>query len=240
MSSRRGSVRRHLIAGLIVIAPITATAFVLWWIFQLLDGLLGRFLYPVLGRLIGRDVFVIPGLGLLVLFLLLVGIGWATQRAIGSRIVGWWHGVLERLPLTRRIYSAANRIVRTVFGADAARPFKKVVLVRYPSEGRWAIGFLSGTAPSAILRHVPDAVSVFVPTTPNPTTGFLVIVPSDLTIELNMTVDEAFTYILSAGAVTPEQALATQHSGMRRTRTDPTLSDVVAGRAGATPDDGGP
>jgi uncharacterized membrane protein len=200
------SIRRHLIAGLIVIAPVTATAFVLWWIFQLLDGLLGRFLYPALGGLAGRDTVVVPGLGLLVLVLLLIGIGWAAQRAIGGRVVAWWHGVLERIPLTRRIYSAFNRIVRTVFGAES-RPFKKVVLVRYPTEGRWAIGFLSGSAPAAIRRHVPDAVSIFVPTTPNPTTGFLVIVPADLTIELDMTIDEAFTYILSAGAATPEQVV---------------------------------
>jgi uncharacterized membrane protein len=204
----RSSIRRHLIAGLIVIAPVTATGFVLWWIFHLLDGLLGRFLYPFLGGLLGRDVFVIPGLGLLVLFLLLVGIGWAAQRAIGSRIVAWWHDTLERLPLTRRIYSAANRMVRTVFGVDATRPFKKVVLVSYPSDGRFALGFLSGTAPAAILRHVPDAVSVFIPTSPNPTSGFLVIVPAAFTREVDLTIDEAFTYILSAGAVTPDQAAA--------------------------------
>jgi uncharacterized membrane protein len=197
-------IRRHLIAGLIVIAPVTATAFVLWWIFQLLDGLLGRFLYPGLGGLVGRETIVIPGLGLLVLFLLLVAVGWGAQRAIGSRIIAWWHALLERIPLTRRLYIAANRIVRTVFGAES-RPFKKVVLVRYPTDGRWAIGFLSGNAPAAIRRHVPDAVSIFVPTTPNPTTGFLVIVPLALTIDLEMTIDEAFTYILSAGAATPEQ-----------------------------------
>lgn len=200
----RSSVRRHLIAGLIVIAPVTATGFVLWWIFQLLDGLLGRFLYPAMGGLVGRDTIVIPGLGLLVLFGLLVAVGWGAQRAIGSRIIAWWHTLLERIPLTRRIYIAANRIVRTVFGADS-RPFKKVVLVRYPSEGRWAIGFLSGSAPAAIRAHVPDAVSIFVPTTPNPTSGFLVIVPTSLTVDVDMTVDEAFTYILSAGATLPEQ-----------------------------------
>lgn len=199
----RGSIRRHLIAGLIVIAPITATVLVLWWIFQMLDGLLGRFLYPALGGLVGRDTFVIPGLGLLVLFVLLVGIGFVAQRAIGSRIVSWWHATLERIPLTRRIYTAANRIVRTVFGTES-RPFKKVVLVEYPGPGRWAIGFLSAAAPVAIQRHVPTAVSVFVPTTPNPTTGFLIIVPPDLIREVDMTIDEAFTYILSAGAVSPE------------------------------------
>jgi uncharacterized membrane protein len=200
---KAGSVRRHLIAGLIVIAPVTATALVLWWIFQMLDGLLGRFLYPALGGLLGRETFVIPGLGLLVLFLLLVGIGAGAQRAIGSRVVAWWHATLESFPLTRRIYTAANRIVRTVFGEDS-RPFKKVILVEYPSSGRWAIGFLSASAPAAIQQHVPGSVSVFMPTTPNPTTGFLMIVPESLTRDLAMTVDEAFTYILSAGSVAPE------------------------------------
>lgn len=205
--SRRTSVRRHLIAGLIVIAPVTATLFVLWWIFQLLDGLLGRFLYPALGGLLGRDTFVIPGLGLLVLFLLLVGIGFVAQRAIGSRVVAWWHATLERIPLTRRIYTAANRIVRTVFGEEA-RPFTTVVMVEYPSPGRWAIGFLSAVAPRAVREHVPEAVSVFVPTTPNPTTGFLIIVRRELIREVAMTVDEAFTFILSAGAVAPERTPA--------------------------------
>jgi uncharacterized membrane protein len=201
---RAASLRRHLMAGLIVIAPVTATVFVLWWIFQLLDGLLGRFLYPALGGLVGRSTVVIPGLGLLVLFLLLVGVGWAAQRAIGSRVVAWWHATMERLPLTRRIYGAANRIVRTVFGEDS-RPFKKVVLVEYPSAGRWSIGFMSAEAPAAMQRHVPGAVSVFVPTTPNPTSGFLVIVPRHLVVELDITVDAAFTFILSAGSVHPDE-----------------------------------
>lgn len=217
----RVSIRRHLIAGLIVIAPITATAFVLWWIFQVLDGLLGRFLYPALGGLVGRDTFVIPGLGLLVLFVLLVGIGFAAQRAIGSRIIAWWHATLERIPLTRRIYTAANRIVRTVFGAES-RPFKKVVLVEYPSTGRWAIGFLSAPAPASIQRHAPRALGVFVPTTPNPTTGFLIIVPPELIRDVDMTVDEAFTYILSAGSVAPDDLAAAallRYEGLPPART---------------------
>jgi uncharacterized membrane protein len=204
MKWNRAALRRHLIAGLIVIAPVTATAFVLWWIFQLLDGLLGRFLYPFLGVLVGRDTIVIPGLGLLVLFLLLVGIGWAAERAIGSRVVLWWHETLERIPLTRRIYSAANRLVRTVF-TDESRPFKQVVLIEYPAPGRWALGFLSAPVPQVMAPHIPDGVSVFVPTTPNPTSGFLTIVPRSSVIELDMSVDEAFTYILSAGAVRPEE-----------------------------------
>jgi uncharacterized membrane protein len=217
---RKPAIKRHLIAGLIVIAPVTATVVVLWWIFQLLDGLLGRFLYPALGAVIGRDPVVIPGLGLLVLFLMLVFIGWATQRAIGSRVLAWWHSMLESIPLTSRIYGAANRIVRTVFGEDT-RPFKKVVLVEYPAPGRWAIGFLSSEAPPVMQEHVPGAVSVFVPTTPNPTSGFLAILPPHCVIELDMAVDAAFTFILSAGSVHPDRyaasvAAADQPAGSRK------------------------
>lgn len=228
---KRGSIRRHLIAGLIVIAPITATAVVLWWIFQVLDGLLGRFLYPAIGGLIGRETFIIPGLGLLVLFVLLVAIGFAAQRAIGSRIVAWWHATLERIPLTRRIYTAANRIVRTMFGAES-RPFKKVILVEYPTPGRWAIGFLSADTPRAIRHHVPDSVSVFVPTTPNPTTGFLIIVPMDLVREVDMTIDEAFTYILSAGAVSPEGVRPSTGSVSVRSPQDRGAASTAGGLPG--------
>jgi uncharacterized membrane protein len=204
-NGRRGrTVKRRLIAGLITIAPLTATLFVLWWIFNALDGILGRLIYPGLGALIGRDRLVIPGLGLLVLFLLLLTTGWVAEKAIGGRILAWWHESLERLPLVRRIYGASNRIVRTVF-SEESRPFQTVVLVQYPSAGRWSLGFLSAPAPH-VMRLEPvgeDPVTVFIPTTPNPTSGFLVIVPRALTIALPMTVDEAFTFVLSAGAVHP-------------------------------------
>jgi uncharacterized membrane protein len=198
----RRRLRRHLIAGLVVIAPITATAFVLWWIFQALDGLLGQFLYPAL-RGIVPWIELLPGLGLIALLLLLIVVGWAAERAIGSRIVAAWHAMLERFPLTRRIYGAAHSIVRTVFGRDQ-RPFNQVVIVEWPSPGRWSIGFLAASAPDIVQEHVSDSVSVFVPTTPNPTTGFLVIVPRDKLREIEMTVDQAFTFILSAGSVGPQ------------------------------------
>ena len=199
----RRVIRRRLIAGLVVIAPVTATAFVLWWIFQALDGLLGRFLYPALSRLIPW-INLLPGLGLIALILLLIIVGWAAERAIGSRVLGWWHGLLERIPLTRRVYSAAHRIVRTMFGQES-RPFKDVVLVEYPSPGRWSLGFLAAPAPDAIRRHVPDSVSVFIPSTPNPTTGWLAIVPRSAVRILPLTPDQAFTLILSGGAVTEER-----------------------------------
>lgn len=188
--------RRRLIAGLIVIAPVTVTAAVLWWLFNLVDGLLGQFLYPALP-------FPIPGLGLVLLLLILFLVGWGAERAVGSRIVAFSQTVFERIPITRRIYGAANRIVRTVFGEDS-RPFKAVVLVEWPAPGRWSIGFLAGAAPGAADGAVEDGVSVFMPTTPNPTTGFLTVVSRSAVVEIDMTVDQAFTFILSAGAATPE------------------------------------
>jgi uncharacterized membrane protein len=197
------ALKRHLIAGLIVIAPVTATVWVLTWIFQLLDGVLGRFLYPGIGAVLGRERFVIPGLGLLVLFVVLVTAGWVAERAIGSRIIRWWNDALERLPVVRKIYGASNRIVRTVFGNES-RPFSQVVLVEYPAPGRWSVGFLSGPAPEEVRGRLGDLVTVFIPTTPNPTTGFLVMLARAQVTPIDMSVDEAFTFILSAGAARPE------------------------------------
>lgn len=196
MNARTYALRRHLIAGLVVIAPVTITAVVIWWIFQRLDNLIGRFLYPLLP-------FPIPGLGLLALLTLLISVGWLAERAIGSRAITAWNGLLDRIPLLSRLYGAANRITRTVFDEDS-RPFSAVVLIEYPAPGRHSIGFLSADAPSATQLHVPDAVTVFVPKTPNVATGMLVVVPRASLIVLPMSVDEAFTYLLSLGSVRPE------------------------------------
>lgn len=198
-------IRRHLLAGLVVIAPVTATIWVLWWIFQRLDGLLGRFVYPLLDQYV-PVVSLIPGLGLIALILVLVIVGWTAEKAIGSRIIAFWHNLLERFPLTRRIYGATHSIVRTVFGQEK-RPFNTVVMIEYPSPGRWSIGFLAADAPAALQANAPGTVSVFVPTTPNPTTGYLVVIPREKVIPVEMTIEQAFTFILSAGAATPEDRL---------------------------------
>ncbi len=190
--------RRRLIAGLIVIAPAGVTAFVLVKIFQWLDGILGRFLYRALHRSV-------PGLGLLALVVLLFLVGWLAERALGARLLSFWHAWLERIPVARRVYNASNRIVRTMFTGTRGA-FREVVLVEYPSDGRWSIGFLAGDAPSAVPGRSGPLVSVFVPTTPNPTSGWLVIVPRDRVVPLAVTLEEAFTYILSAGAVAPADA----------------------------------
>lgn len=203
-SSWRRSLKRHLIAGLIVIAPLTVTIWVLVWIFQLLDGVLGRFLYPGLGAVLGRERLVVPGLGLLALFVLLVATGWLAERAIGHRFIKWWNGLLERLPVVRRIYGASNRIVRTVFGNES-KPFSQVVLVEYPAPGRWSLGFLAGEGPAEVSAQLGELLAVFIPTTPNPTTGWVAFLRREQVVPLAMSVDEAFTLILSAGSVRPPE-----------------------------------
>ena len=193
------ALRRHLIAGLVVIAPVGITAAVLWWIFQRLDGLLGRFLYPVLP-------FPIPGLGLLLLLAGLVTVGWLAERAVGARLLAGWHSLLERVPLARRLYSASSRIVRTILGEEK-RFFRDVVLVEYPGPGRWSLGFITARSPEELQsRAGEEMITVFIPTTPNPTTGFLVMVARRELVYVRMTTEEAFTYILSAGAVKPNKA----------------------------------
>lgn len=199
------SLRRRLFAGLAVIAPVAITVYVLRWIFIWLDGLLGKFIYPHLPVRI-------PGLGLLVLLLLLLTIGWAAEWAVGRRIVNAWHTTLERFPLTRRLYTASHRIVRTIFGEDQ-RFFREVVLVEYPAPGRWSLGFVTAGAPAGTQEQVGDGVTVFIPTTPNPTTGYLVVVPRSTVTPVSFTIEEAFTFILSAGGVQPDAPVATKSVG---------------------------
>lgn len=190
------TLRRRLLAGLVVIAPVAITVYVLRWIFFWLDGLIGKFIYPHISLRI-------PGLGLLILIVILVTIGWVAERAVGRRIVTAWHNTLERFPLTRRLYSASHRIVRTVFGEDQ-RFFREVVFAEYPAPGRWSIGFVTANAPAVARDMVEDGVTIFIPTTPNPTTGFLIVMPRESVVPVSLTIEEAFTFILSAGGVQPD------------------------------------
>jgi hypothetical protein len=124
MTELRRLLKRRLIAGLIVIAPLGVTLGVLWWLFTRLDGILGNLLEVILG-------FRIPGLGLVVLVLILIGVGWLAEWAVGSRILEWWHAALDRVPLVSRLYGATRRIVGSVFGGKEQ---KTVRLARHSSE----------------------------------------------------------------------------------------------------------
>lgn len=192
-------IRRRLIAGLIVIAPLAITFYVLYWLFSAVDGIIGNSLYDAIG-------VQIPGLGLIVLLLLLLGVGWLAEKTVGGQIVEWWHRALDRVPLVSRLYGATRRIVGSVFGGEEKRFFREVVLFEYPSAGQWTLGFVTGRAPRALDERIANGITIFLPTAPNPVTGFLIIVPEERVIRLPVTVEEGFTYILSAGAVPPTGA----------------------------------
>lgn len=193
------ALRRYLVEGLAVIGPLGVTVFVLAWLFQRLDGLLGESLYQALGRRV-------PGLGILVLLLLVILVGWLTERALGARVVAAWDRMLRRVPVARRIYSGASRILGSLVGEDRYA-FQEVVLFEYPTPGLWTVGFVTGAAADVTEEILGEAgVTVYMPTAPNPMSGYLIQLPRSKVRRIDSTVEEAFTYVLSAGAVSLDRA----------------------------------
>jgi len=189
--------RRYLITGLIVIAPIGVTVFVLSWLFQRLDPILGRFLPEIAGRQI-------PGLGLAVLVLILIVVGWFSQRAIGRRALLTWNRLLERVPFARRVHSASSQIFSSVL--EREKLFQHCALIEFPQPGSWALVFETADAPEEIETYVGEpSVSVFLPTAPNPTSGYLLILPRSRVRRMQMSVEDGLKLVLSAGVARPGQ-----------------------------------
>lgn len=189
--------RRYLVTGLIVIAPIGVTVFVLTWLFERLDPIIGRHIPPVAG-------FQLPGLGLLTLFGLLVFVGWISQKAIGRRALRWWNALATRLPVVRRLYSASSHVFEAVLRHNQ-KIFRHCALIEYPSPGLHTLVFETAGAPAEVENLVGEpVVSVFLPTVPNPTSGFLLMVPRSRVRRLDMTVEDGFKMILSAGMAIPD------------------------------------
>ncbi|MFC1640147.1 DUF502 domain-containing protein [Gemmatimonadota bacterium] len=193
-----GLLRKYFLVGLIVIAPVGLTVFVLGWLFQRIDSILGTPLRTALG-------FRIPGLGLVLLVSLLVFVGWLVHLAAGRQLLRWWNRALSRFPLTGRIYSAVSQITQSIVGSRR-RLFQRAVLVPYPTEGLWVVAFVTNEVASEMSHWVGEpCVNVFVPTTPNPTSGFMLIVPKNRLVEIDTPVDEAMKLIVSGGAVSPRE-----------------------------------
>ncbi len=193
-------IRRYFLVGLVVIAPVGLTIAVLNWVFQRMDGLLGVPLQRAIG-------FRIPGLGFILLALVVVGVGWVVHLAAGRQMLIWWNYSLARFPLTGRIYNAVSQITQSVLGRRK-RLFHRTVLVQYPVEGTWAIAFVTNEEAPEMSHIVGEpCVNVFVPTTPNPTSGFMLVVPRIKVIDAQISVEEAMKLVISAGAVSPTDQL---------------------------------
>ncbi len=195
------SVRRWLLAGLLVLVPLAITLAVLNWIVGTLDQtllILPGAWHP--DKLLG---FHIPGFGVLLMLVIVLLMGAIASNFFGKKLVHWGHLLLHRIPIVRSIYSSVKQVSDTLF-AENGHAFRKALLVQWPREGVWTIGFLTGVPGGDVVNHLPgDCLSVYVPTTPNPTGGYFVMLKKADCIELKMSVDEALTYVISMGVVVP-------------------------------------
>lgn len=193
------SIRSYLLAGLIVWLPILVTIAVLRFIIELLDrsvALLPNAYQPE--QWLG---FHIPGLGVVFSFFLLLITGLLATNFVGQRLMKWSESLLDRIPLVRSIYNATKQVMQAFFSTNS-QAFRKVLLVEYPRKGLWSIAFQTGPATQEIAEYTEtEMISIFVPTTPNPTAGFLMLLPKSEVIELSMSVDNALKYIISLGVV---------------------------------------
>ncbi len=190
--------KRYLLAGLLLWTPLAITVWVITWAFDVLDSVL-----PVALRSEVLFGVHIPGFGVLVVLLLILLTGFLAANLIGQKLVEVWEGVMNRIPLFRSIYSSVKQVSDTILSPNG-QAFRQAVPVQYPRQGSWTIGFLTGTPSPDVAAHLPaDCVSVYVPTTPNPTSGFFLMMPRADVVELSIGVDAALKYVVSMGTVPP-------------------------------------
>ncbi len=198
--------RNYFFTGLLVLVPVVLTGFIIWKLFLAVDGILRPFAYKyILGRFgleLGGRQF--PGIGFITLTILIIVTGAIARNYVGKKIVGFGDRLVESIPLINRIYGALKQISQALFSSKR-EVFKKVVLFEYPRKGIYCIGFYTqdtrGTVQDALDE---DVVSLFLPTTPNPTSGFLLFVPKSEIIEIDLSVEEALKLVISGGAIVPK------------------------------------
>ncbi len=195
------SLRKWLLSGLLVLVPLIITLSVLDWVISTLDKTLN--ILPGAWRPEHWLGLKIPGLGVVFALVVVLSIGAMASNFVGNKLINWWHALLQRIPVVRSIYSGVKQVSDTLF-SEKGNAFRKALLVQWPREGMWTIGFLTGTPGGDVVNHLPaDCLSVYVPTTPNPTGGYFVMVKRSDCVELTMSVDEALTYVISMGVIVP-------------------------------------
>jgi uncharacterized membrane protein len=196
--------RSSFLTGIVVIAPVGLTIWLLWslagWVDSVVLPLVPDTFLPE--QYIGINL---RGIGVFIFLLFTIVVGWVAKGILGRSLITFAEGLVDRMPVVRTIYSGIKQISETVF-AQSERSFEKACLIQYPRKGIWAIGFISTTAKGEVSDRAETAgalMSVFVPTTPNPTSGFLLFFPKEDVIELDMTVEDAAKLVISAGLVYP-------------------------------------
>jgi len=193
--------RTYFLTGLVVAAPIAITISVAFWFIQSVDS----WFSPFIPNSLKDSTYSLPGLGVLASLVILTGLGALTANIFGKTILQFGENLLDRVPVIRNIYSALKQIFETV-ATQSNQNFKGVVLFEYPRKDIWALGFVTTDAKGEIAEKKGDnLLCIFAPTTPNPTSGYLLFVPKEDTIKMDMTVEEAAKLIISAGIVIPEK-----------------------------------
>ena len=226
--------RGYFLAGILVTAPIGITFYISWLLIRWVDSKVT----PLLPAAYNPETylpFAVPGLGLVIVFVTLTFIGWATAGMVGRLWTRISEKALARMPVIRSIYGAVKQIVETIL-QQQSNAFRQVVLFEYPRRGSWAIGFITGETQGEVqnLTH-DDVVNVFLPTTPNPTSGYLLFIPRRELVILGMTVEEGIKMVVSGGIVTPpdrrpgsQQGIKQVASADRDTQTIPWKKEKIA------------
>jgi uncharacterized membrane protein len=202
------SIKQYFITGLLVWLPMGITVWVLMWLVGLLDSIF-------LAVLLAADTLIpgmhklaeflrgVPGLGVILVALVIFATGVFVANMFGQWWLRQWDALMNRIPVVRSIYTSVKQVADTLF-SGSGNAFSKALLVQYPRQGSWTIAFLTGVPSGEVAKHlVKPMVSVYVPTTPNPTSGFFLMMAQDEVIELDMSVDDALKYIISMGVVVP-------------------------------------
>ncbi|MFZ6750382.1 DUF502 domain-containing protein [Undibacterium sp. Ren11W] len=194
--------RKYFITGLLILVPLAITLWVLHSVISTMDQSL--LLLPAQWQPEQLFGFKVLGIGTILTLLIVFVTGLLAQNFIGNYVVEAWEALLKRIPIVNSIYSSVKQVSDTLF-SSSGNAFSKALLVQYPREGSWTIAFLTGVPGGAVASHLMgEYISIYVPTTPNPTSGFFLMVPKADTIELDMSVDAALKYVVSMGVVAPD------------------------------------
>lgn len=195
--------RKYFITGLLILVPLAITLWVLHAVISTMDQSL--LLLPEQWRPEQLVGFKVLGIGTILTLVIVFVTGLLAQNFVGNMVISAWEALLKRIPIVSSIYSSVKQVSDTLF-SSTGNAFSKALLVQYPREGTWTIAFLTGIPGGDVAKHlVGDYISIYVPTTPNPTSGFFLMVPKADTIELDMSVDAALKYVVSMGVVAPDQ-----------------------------------
>ena len=220
--------RTSFLTGIVVIAPVALTLWLIWSVIGWFDGFVLPFVpdayrpEQILKTIFGYDLNLnIRGVGVVVFLVFATLVGWLAKGLIGRSFIKYAENLVNRMPVVRSFYSGIKQIAETVF-AQQERSFEKACMIEYPRKGIWAIGFISTTAKGEIAERNSSKgpmVSVFVPTTPNPTSGFLLFFPKADIVELDMSIEDAAKLVISAGLVYPSTKKTSSKSTIEKSRT---------------------